>query len=128
MMKLAVTALSLFLALSPSQAKTSADVKVSGFHKPSVSKSLMRTKSVLVRAVPRAQRRLLVTNDVSDGNDGPPGPDELSLQSPYRRPELTETPDSDQNISDYVSVRLAVARARAMEVYRKTNGQDRQNL
>ena len=76
----------------------------------------MRTKSVLVRAVPRAQRRLLVTNDLSD-NDEPPGTDELDLQSPYRRPEL-KVPESDSDISDYVAVRLAVARARAMEIYR----------
>jgi hypothetical protein len=116
MMKLAVTALSLFLVLSPSQAKTSATTKVLDSHKHSVSMSQMRTKSVLARVVPRAHRRLLVTNDLSD-NDEPPGTDELDLQSPYRRPELIKISDSDSDVSDYVAVRLAVARARAMEIY-----------
>ena len=77
----------------------------------------MRTKSVLVRAVPRAQRRLLVTNDLSD-NDEPPGTDELDLHLPYRRPELVKVPDSNNDVSDYIALRLAVARARAMESYR----------
>ena len=117
-MKLAVTALSLFLALSPSQAKTSVTTKVLDSHKHSVSMSQMRTKSVLARAVPRAHRRLLVTNDVSDGDDGPPGTDELDLQSPYRRPELVKESDSVDDVGDYVTVRLAVARARAMKIYR----------
>lgn len=118
MTKLVLTALSLFLALNPSQAKTSATAQVLDSHKRSVSMSQMRTKSVLARAVPRAQRRLLVTNDVSDGDDGPPGPDELDLQSSYRRPKLVETPDSSNDVSDYIAIRLAVARARAMEIYR----------
>jgi hypothetical protein len=118
MMKLAATVLSLFLALSPSQAKTTATTKVLDSHKHSVSMSQMRTKSVLARAVPRAHRRLLVTNDISDGDDGPPGPDEIDLQSPYRRPKLVETPAATGDVSDYVAVRLAVARARAMENYR----------
>lgn len=115
MMKLVLTALFLFLALNPSQAKTGVTAQVLDSHKRSVLMSQMRTKSVLVRAVPRAQRRLLVTNELSD--DGPPGPNELDLQSLYRRPELVEAPDSDNNISDYVAVRLAVARARAIKIY-----------
>jgi hypothetical protein len=118
MMKLAVTALSLFLVLSPSQAKTSATTKVLDSHKRSVSMSQMRTKSVLARVVPRAHRRLLVTNDITNGDDGPPGPDELDLQTPYRRPELVKKLDPSDDVSDYVAVRLAVARARAMEIYR----------
>ena len=117
-MKLAVTALSLFLVLSPSQAKTSATTKVLDSHKHSVSMSQMRTKSVLARVVPRAHRRLLVTNDVSDGDDGPPGTDGLDLHTSYRRPELVRESNSIDDVDDYVAVRLAVARARAMEIYR----------
>ena len=119
-MKLAVPVLSLFLVLSPSQAKMSAVERVQASHKRSVSMSQMRTKSVLARAVPRAQRRLLVTNDLSDSNNDPAGPDELDLQTPYARPRVTtckqETTNDD--VSDYVAVRLAVARARAMEIHR----------
>lgn len=117
MMRLAVTALSLFLVLSPSQAKTSAAATVLESHKHSVLKNPTQTKSALVRAVPKAQRRLLVTNDLSDGDDGPPGSDELDLQSPYRRPRVVN--ESVDDISDYVQIRLAVARAKALEVYRQ---------
>jgi hypothetical protein len=121
MKKLAVTALSLFLVLSPSLAKTSAEVKDLAYRKHSVLKTPTRTKSVLARAVPRAQRRLLVINDITDGDDGPPGPNELDLHNGYRRPEspkaLNIDSDSD-DLSDYVVVRLAVARARAMARYR----------
>lgn len=122
MMKLAVTVLTLFLALNPSQAKVSATAQVLDSHKRSVLKSPTQTRSVLARAVPKAQRRLLVTNDLTDDNDEPPGPDELDLQSPYARPRVTtrkqETTDDD--LSDYVTVRLAIARARAQEIYRQT--------
>jgi len=119
MMKLAVTALTLFLVLNPSQAKTSATAQAQEFQKRSVSKTPTRMKSVLVRAVPKAHRRLLITKELTDYNDGPPGPDELDQQSPYRRPQIVKTLQPDDTLSDYVAVRLAVARARAMEIYRQ---------
>ena len=84
-------------------------------------------KNVLVRAVPRAHRRLLVTNNLTDDkNDDAPGPDELDLHIPYARPRVAGVPkevvkDPDE-VSDYVSVRLAVARAKAMSKYRETFG------
>ncbi len=120
MMKLAVPVLSLFLVLSLSQAKTneSAQVQVSRSH--SALKTPMRTRSVLVRAVPKAQRRLLVTNDLSDGDDGPPGSSELDLQVPYRRPELIKVSDADDDLSDYVKTRLLIARVRALAKYQET--------
>jgi hypothetical protein len=120
MMKLAVPVLSLFLVLSLSQAKTneSAQVQVSRSH--SALKTPMRTKSVLVRAVPKAQRRLLITNDLSDGDDGPPGSSELDLQVPYRRPELIKVSDTDDDLSDYVKTRLLIARVRALAKYQET--------
>ncbi len=120
MMKLAVPVLSLFLVLSLSQAKTneSAQVQVSRSH--SALKTPMRTKSVLVRAVPKAQRRLLITNDLSDGDDGPPGSSELDLQVPYRRPELIKVSDADDDLSDYVKTRLLIARVRALAKYQET--------
>lgn len=118
MKKLAVLALLVILALNQSQASMTSVEKVTVYQKRSELMSQMRTKSVLARAVPRAQRRLLVTNNASDGDDGPPGSDELDLQTPYRRPKLVETPDSGNDVSDYIAIRLAVARARAMKVYR----------
>ena len=122
MKKLAVTALSLFLVLSPSQAKTTTEVKDLAYRERSVLKTPTRTKSALARAVPRAQRRLLVNNDITDGDDGPPGPDELDFHNGYRRPESPkdlEIESDPDDLSDYVVVRLAVARARAMARYRE---------
>jgi len=120
MMKLAVPVLSLFLVLSSSQAKTNESVQVQVSHSHSALKTPMRTKSVLVRAVPKAQRRLLITNDLSDGDDGPPGSTELDLQVPYRRPELIEVSDDNDDLSDYVKTRLLIARARALAKYQET--------
>lgn len=122
MKKLAVTALSLFLVLSPSQAKTSAVDRAQESRTRSVLKNPMRTKSGLARAVPRAQRRLLVTNDVSDGDDGPPGPDELDLHQAYRRPDLVRDLDVDTELSDYVKTRLLIARVRALKKYQEIQG------
>lgn len=119
MKKLAVTALSLFLVLNPSQAKTSNSAQEPVYRKHSASLSPTRTKSVLARAVPKAQRRLLVTNDLTDGDDGPPGSDELDLQTPYRRPELVKDIDTDTDLSDYVRTRLLVARLRALKKYQE---------
>ena len=118
-MKLAVLVLSLFLVLNPSRANTNLLTQDPGFRERSVSKTPTQTKNVRVLAGRKAQRRLLITNDLSDGNDGPPGPDELDLQSPYQRPRLTKKSFDTDDISDYATVRLAVARARAMEVYRQ---------
>ena len=56
--------------------------------------------------------------DDSDGGDY----DEIDLQVGYRRPEPVQYKvpyDDDEPLSDYVTVRLAVARARAMARYRE---------
>ena len=77
-------------------------------------------KSVAVHAVPRAQRRLLVSNYISDDeDDDPPGPDELDVQVLYRRPRVADAPKAhqDDSVSDYVGIRLAVARAKALQKF-----------
>lgn len=123
MMKLATLVLSLYLVLSPSQAKTTSDHRVFQFHGRLVSKTQMPTRNVLVFAVPRAQRRLLITNELSDDNsDDPPGPDELDLQSFYARPRINDSRknvDSDE-VSPYIAIRLALAREKALKKYRET--------
>ncbi len=122
MKKLAVTALTLFLVLSSSQASTSPAKKVSVSQQHSGLKNPTRTKSVLVRAVPKAQRRLLVTNDASDGDDGPPGSGELDMHQSYRRPELVRDSDTDSELSEYVRMRLLIARVRALQKYQEIQG------
>jgi hypothetical protein len=126
MKKLAATSLSLFLALSPSLAKTTAAKKDSVYQKHSVLKTPTQTRNVLARAVPRAQRRLLVSNDLID-DDELPGPNELDLHRAWRRPELVknnpiDSDNQDDEISDYIKTRLLIARVRALQKYQETWG------
>lgn len=110
------------LTMGTSQASTQLTHSPS-FQKPSIGKNATVTRNVAVRVLPRTQRVLqhqLNTNRICDDNDDPAGPDELDLQSPYRRPRIVEIPH-DTDISDYVSVRLAVARAKAMAKYRENH-------
>ncbi len=122
MMKLAVTVLTLFLALSPSQAKTTAEVAVSGSHKHLGLKIQTQTKSVLARAVSRTKKQLLVINNKLDVDDPElPGSDDIDLHKSYSRPRVVKKQELlDDELSDYVTIRLAVARAKAMEKYRQT--------
>lgn len=125
MMKFAALALSLFLLLMPSLAKRTPVQRVLDGQTASIQKTLTATKSVLVHALPRAQRRLLVTDDVN-GDDGPAGPDELDLHGLYARPRIPnreyDVVHDDDPLSGYATVRLAVARAKALEKYRKIWG------
>ena len=121
MMKFVALGLSLFLLSMPSQAKRTPVQRALDGQSALVQRTLTATRSVLVHALPRAQRRLLITNELGNESDGPAGPDELDLQSFYERPRINRqnTPDSDcEDLSDYVTIRLAVARAKAMEIYR----------
>lgn len=123
MMKFAALALSLFLLSTPSLAKRTPVQKALDGQQASIQRIQTATKSVLAHVLPRAQRRLLVTDDLN-GDDGPAGPDELDLHGLYARPGLPNrkhniVQDNDDAISDYARVRLAVARARAMEIYRQ---------
>lgn len=122
MMRLAVIALLLFLVLNPNQAKTIDVAQVLEFPKRSESTNPTRTKNVLVRVVPRHKRQTLITNSELDDSDTGPGSEEIDLHVAYRRPELISNPvvDSD-DVSDYVAVRLAVARARTMQAFRQKN-------
>ena len=123
MMRLAIIAPLLFLVLNPSQAKTIDVAQVLESPKRSESTNPMRTKSVLVRVVPRHKRQILTANPELDDPDTGPGSEEIDLHVAYRRPELISNPviDTDDEISDYVAIRLAVARARAMNIYRRIN-------
>ena len=122
MKRIVVLVLIVFLGLRTSQAKMTSAEQAVAFHKRSALMSQTVTKNVLARAVPRSHKRLLITSNlIDDENDDPPGPDELDLQISYRRPDLVDVPynnSDDEELSNYVQVRLAVARARAMSVYR----------
>lgn len=70
------------------------------------------------------QHQPLASDLTLDGNDDGDY-DEIDFQVPYRRPELvkhTTQFDDDEPLSDYVTVRLALARAKAMAKYREMQG------
>lgn len=119
MKKLAVLALLVILALNQSQASMTSVEKVTVYQKRSELKNQTLTKSVLVRAVPKYKRQVLAVNLDLDDNDDPAGSDELDVYVGYRRPNLVKDQQSDDDVSDYVSVRLAVARAKALQAYRQ---------
>ena len=110
--------------LSTSPAKTTAVERAFRFHKRQELNTQTQTKNVLRTAAPKHQRKLLVKNDLGeDPTDDVPGPDELDLQVAYKRPRIHDQPkpnlDHDPELSPYVQVRLAVARARAMSAYKQ---------
>ena len=122
MKRIVVLVILVFLGLNPSQAKMTSTERAFISHKRSVLMSQTVTKSVLARAAPRSHKRLLIINElIDDENDDPPGSDELDLHVTYRRPEFVDVPYDNldnEELSNYVQIRLAVARARAMSVYR----------
>ena len=66
----------------------------------------------------RLQRQLLLSNNDFDEDwyiDGTP-----YFHRGYRRPELVE--DDEEELSDYVNLRLYIARMKALEAARKMRG------
>ena len=49
-----------------------------------------------------------------------PGPDELDLIDPYKRPRLIH--ETDEELSDYVKVRLLLARLAALKLHEEKWG------
>jgi hypothetical protein len=75
------------------------------------------------------QRKFIASsNNLSDPtDDDAPGADELDATVGYRRPRIqateVNTDDSaDEPLSEYVQIRLLVARAKAMRRYQELHG------
>ena len=85
--------------------------------------------------LPRPQQRLLSQLRSNfyfyiDDDDDDDDPDTVDFQVGFRRPEIAPVPDQhedldQEDLSDYVIVRLAVARAKAMSRYRELNGEQK---
>ena len=67
---------------------------------------------------PLQKNPILSQSDLDDEDYGPPGPDELDQQRGYRKPKLSK-PFIDDEVSDYVAIRLAVIRAKTLQKYRE---------
>jgi hypothetical protein len=81
----------------------------------------VRQKRTTKKLLQQLQQHLpqLSKQEIDDGDDD--GYEEIDFQVAYPRPRIVEddTADDDVELSDYVTVRLAVARARAMARYRE---------
>ena len=75
--------------------------------------------------LPRSKQKLLNLqrsnpDEIDDGDDD--GYDDIDLHVAYRRPSLIPCDHDQDELSDYVLVRLALARAKALARYRTTYG------
>lgn len=81
------------------------------------------TKNVLVLAAARHQKKFLIANNLieEDDDDNAPGSDELDLITSYVRPRISgrEKESTDEELSPYITIRLALARAKALKKYRE---------
>jgi hypothetical protein len=87
--------------------------------------SLSRTKKLQLKL---SQQHPLLSNTIIDDDDDDDGPEELDFHRAYGRPKVCKVEEKvtdfdDEPLSDYVTVRLAVARAKAMLKYRETSTQ-----
>jgi hypothetical protein len=83
--------------------------------------SLPKTKRLQLKL---SQQHPLLSNLIIDDDDDDDGPEDLDCHRAYGRPKVYKvdekvTESDDQPLSDYVTVRLAVARAKAMQKYRE---------
>jgi hypothetical protein len=101
-------------AIEPASASTTTKHDVTRAHLPRVP----RVK--LLRSNPH--RFTAIRLHGTDPYDAPD--DDFLCASSARKPKVTNPNpvDDDEELSDYVAVRLAVARARAMQKYREVRG------
>jgi len=84
---------------------------------------LSKTKKRQLKLSLQNQQQPQPSNQIVDDDDDG-GPEELDYHRAYGRPKIchvdeTVTDLDDQPLSDYVTARLAVARAKAMQKYRE---------
>jgi len=85
---------------------------------------LSKTKKLQLRLSLQSQQHPLLSNTIIDDDDDDDGPDYLDYHRAYGRPKVykveeTVTDSDDQPLSDYVTVRLALSRAKALTKYRE---------
>ena len=89
--------------------------------------NLPKTKKLQLRLSLQHQLRQqhpLLSNLIIEDDDDDDGPEDLDCHRAYGRPKVykvdEQVVDLDDSLSDYVIVRLAVARAKAIAKYRET--------
>ena len=111
----------LILLSGTSLANTNQPTSSLGGVKPITTQTATRKEVRPARAkalVNHVKRSYIVNSSIDDSDDD--DADILDLHTGYRRPRVVD--NDDEELSDYVKLRLAVARARALAIYRsKTN-------
>jgi hypothetical protein len=83
--------------------------------------SLSRTKKLQLKL---SQQHPLLSNTIIDDDDDDDSPDDLDYHCGFSRPKVYKVKetvtdfDDNEPLSDYVTVRLAVSRAKALLKYR----------
>ena len=85
---------------------------------------LPKTKKLQLKLSLQSQQRPQLSNTIIEEDDDDGGPEELDYHRAYGRPKVyfvdeQITDFDDEPLSDYVTIRLAVARAKAMQKYRE---------
>ena len=88
--------------------------------------NLPKTKKLQLRLSLQHQLRQqhpLLSNLIIEDDDDDDGPEDLDCHRAYGRPKVykvdEQAVDLDDSLSDYVLVRLAVSRAKALQKYRE---------
>ena len=86
--------------------------------------NLSKTKKRQLKLSLQSQRHPQPSNQIVDDDDDG-GPEELDYHRAYGRPKVcyvdeTVIDSDDQPLSDHVTVRLALSRAKALQKYRET--------
>jgi len=84
---------------------------------------LSKTKKRQLKLSLQSQQQPQSSNQIVDDDDDG-GPEELDYHRAYGRPKICYVDEQvtdfdDESLSDYVTIRLAVARAKAMQKYRE---------
>jgi len=85
--------------------------------------NLSRTAKLQIKLLQKSSQPCPLLNNLIDDNDDNDGLDNLDLQCGYSRPKVYKVEKTvtyfDDTFSDYVTVRLAIARAKAIQKYRE---------
>ena len=86
---------------------------------------LPKTKKRQLKLSLQSQQQPQLSNTIIQEDDDDGGPEELDYHRAYGRPKVyyvdeTVTDLDDEPLSDYVTVRLALSRAKALLKYRET--------
>jgi hypothetical protein len=101
------------ISLANTNSPTASPDGVRPIHSPTATRKEVRPARA--KALVNHVKRSYIANSSIDDEDDDDA-DIMDLHIGYRRPRIVE-PD-DEELSDYIRIRLAVARARAMEIYR----------